>query len=86
LQYKVLCFRLAGRSLDERHTNEQPSAILPVAMSIVALALVLGHVAVYGIVMRPTRGPGALFQLSWCQVPIVAFFAIKWLPAIRDRH
>ena len=60
----------------------RPSAILPVAMSIVALALVLGHVAVYGIVREADEGtPAHLFQLLMAgQVPIVAFFAIKWLP------
>ena len=61
---------------------KQPSAILPVAMSSVALALVLGHVAVYGIVHEVDEGtPAHLFQLLMAgQVPIVAFFAIKWLP------
>ncbi len=61
---------------------KQPSAILPVAMSIVALALVLGHVAVYGIVHEADEGtPAHLFQLLMAaQVPIVGFFAIKWLP------
>ena len=60
----------------------QPSAILPVAMSTVALALVLGHVAVYGIVHEADEGtPAHLFQLLMAaQVPIVAFFAIRWLP------
>ena len=61
---------------------KQPSAILPVAMSIVALALVLGHVAVYGIVHEADEGtPAHLFQfLMAAQVPIVALFAIQWLP------
>jgi len=61
---------------------KQPSAILPVAMSIVALALVLGHVAVYGIVHEPDEGtPAHLFQLLMAgQFPIVVFFAIRWLP------
>ena len=57
---------------------KQPSAILPVAMSIVALALVLGHVAVYGIVHEADEGtPAHLFQLLMAaQVPIVAFFLL----------
>ena len=60
----------------------RPSAILPVAMSTVAMALVLGHVAVYGIVHEADEGtPAHLFQLLMAaQVPIVAFFAIRWLP------
>ena len=61
---------------------KQPSAILPVAMSSVALALVLGHVAAYGIVQEADEGtPAHLFQLLMAgQVPVVAFFAIRWLP------
>jgi len=61
---------------------KQPSAILPVVMSAVALALVLGHVAVYGIVHEADEGtPAHLFQLLMAgQVPIVAYFAFRWLP------
>ena len=61
---------------------KQPSALLPVAMSLAGLALVLGHVAVFGIVHQADEGtPAHLFQLLMvAQVPIVAFFAIKWLP------
>ena len=60
----------------------QTSALLPVAMSLVALSLVLGHAASYGIVHEADEGTAAhLFQLLMAaQVPIVAFFAIKWLP------
>lgn len=61
---------------------KQPSAIVPVAMSLVALAMVLGHVAVFGIVHEEDEGtPAHIFQLLMVfQVPIVALFAIKWLP------
>jgi hypothetical protein len=60
---------------------KRPSAFLPLAMSITALVMVLGYVAKYG------GGPGAdegaiahLWQLLMAgQMPIVAFFAIKWL-------
>lgn len=60
----------------------QPSAIAPVVMSFLALALVLGHAAVYGIVPETDEGtPAHIFQiLIAAQVPIVAFFAVKWLP------
>jgi len=66
---------------------KQPSAFLPVAMSLAALALVLGHVAIYGIVHEADEGTAAhLFQiLMAAQVPIVAFFAIKWLPQAPGR-
>jgi hypothetical protein len=61
---------------------KQPSALIPLAMSLAALALVLGHVAMYGIVHEADEGtPAHIWQiLMAAQVPIVAFFAIKWLP------
>jgi hypothetical protein len=61
---------------------KQPSAFLPVTMSLAALAIVLGHVAIYGIVHEADEGAAAhIFQLLMAaQVPVVGFFAIKWLP------
>ena len=61
---------------------KQPSALVPLLMSLVALAIVVGHFAVYGIVHETDEGtPAHLFQLLMAgQVPIVAFFAAKWLP------
>jgi hypothetical protein len=59
-----------------------PSAFLPVAMSFAALATVLGHVAMFGAVREADEGTAAhIFQLLMAaQVPIVTFFAIKWIP------
>ena len=61
---------------------KQPSAFLPVAMSCAALATVVGHVAMFGAAREADEGTAAhIFQLLMAaQVPIVAFFAIKWLP------
>ncbi len=61
---------------------KQPSAFLPLAMSLSALALVLGHVAMYGVVHEADEGtPAHLWQLLMAgQMPILAYFAIKWLP------
>jgi hypothetical protein len=61
---------------------KQPSAFLPVAMSLVALALVLGHILMFGIAREADEGAAAhIFQLLMvAEVPIIAFFAIKWLP------
>ena len=61
---------------------KQPSAFLPIAMSLAALALVLGHIAIFGVVHEADEGtPAHLFQLLMAgQVPIVAYFALKWLP------
>ena len=61
---------------------KQPSAFLPVAMSFVALATVLVHVAIFGVAREADEGTAAhVWQmLMSAQIPIVAFFAIKWLP------
>ncbi len=51
-------------------------------MSLVALGLVFGHVAVSGAGREPDEGAAAhLWQLLMVgQLPVVAFFAITWLP------
>ncbi len=60
----------------------RPSALVPVAMSITALALVLGYAALFGTARQADEGTTAhLWQLLMVgQVPIIAFFAIRWLP------
>ena len=61
---------------------KKPSAFLPVAMSLAALTIVLVHVAVYGTAREADEGAAAhLWQLLMAaQLPLLAFFAIKWLP------
>ena len=61
---------------------KQPSAWIPLVMSLMALALLLGYVAIFGIVHNQDEGtPAHIFQLIMvAQLPVVAFFAIKWLP------
>ena len=61
---------------------KQPSALLPLAMSIAALALVLTHIALFGVVHGTDEGTAAhLWQLLMAgQLPVVAYFALKWLP------
>jgi hypothetical protein len=61
---------------------KKPSAFLPVAMSLAALATVLIHVALYGPARQADEGAAAhIFQLLMLvQLPIVLFFALKWLP------
>ena len=63
-------------------TLKKPSALAPIAMSLAGLVLVLVHAARYGIVHEADEGTSAhLFQiLMVAQVPVIAFFAIKWLP------
>jgi len=60
---------------------KQPAAWLPLVMSSAALAIVLGHVALYGVVHEADEGAAAhLFQILMAgQVPVIAYFALKWL-------
>lgn len=61
---------------------KKPSAFLPVAMSLTTLATILVALTTSGIVREPDEGTAAhIFQLLMVvQVPIVAYFAVKWLP------
>ena len=61
---------------------KHPSAFLPVAMSLGALATVLMFVALHGTAPQADEGTAAhIWQLLMAaQVPIVFFFAVKWLP------
>jgi hypothetical protein len=61
---------------------KQWSALLPLAMSLAGLALIYGHVATSGGVRETDEGTAAhLWQLLMAaQLPIVAAFAITWLP------
>ena len=60
---------------------KQLSAWLPVAMSMVALTVVLGHVALFGAAHEADEGAAAhIWQLLMAaQLPIVSFFAFRWL-------
>jgi len=61
---------------------KKPSALLPLAMSFAALAVVLVHIVRFGVAREADEGTSAhIWQLLMAaQVPVVAFFAIKWLP------
>ena len=63
---------------------KKPSAALPIAMSLAGLAIVLGHAALYGTAHEADEGAAAhIFQLLMVlQVPLVGFFALKWLPRV----
>jgi hypothetical protein len=62
---------------------KQTSAWLPVAMSLAALALLLGYVAIAGV-HEPRGDEGAaarVFQLLLvAQLPMLGYFALKWVP------
>ena len=61
---------------------KQASAWLPLAMSLAALTLVLGHAVVFGVVHETDEGAAAhIWQILMAgQLPIVAYFILKWLP------
>ena len=61
---------------------KQPGAWIPLAMSLAALALVLGHALVYGIVHETDEGAAAhTWQILMAgQLPFLAYFTIKFLP------
>ena len=61
---------------------KQPSAYLPLALSLAALILVLGHAAIFGVVHEADEGSAAhIWQILMAvQLPIVAYFILKWLP------
>ena len=63
-------------------TIRRPTAWLPVAMSLAALAIVIIHIARFGVAREADEGTAAhLWQILMAgQLPIIALFAIKWLP------
>jgi hypothetical protein len=62
--------------------GRRPSAFVPISMSMVALVMVLATVAVSGVEHGQDEGAVAhLWQsLMAGQLPLLAFFLIKWLP------
>ena len=61
---------------------KHPSGFLPVLMSLAALAVVLTFLVLHGTAPQADEGLEAhLWQVLMAgQVPVVVFFAIKWLP------
>jgi hypothetical protein len=61
---------------------KRPSAAIPLVMSLAAFLLIVGVVLTVGLTQPQDEGtPARVFQLLiLLQVPIVGFFAVKWLP------
>jgi len=61
---------------------KRPSALIPLAMSAAAIAVIVTYVALFGTARQEDEGTAAhLWQLLMAgQLPVIAFFAIKWLP------
>jgi len=62
-------------------TFKRPSAFFPIAMSLVAFMVVALHVAMFGAVKERDEGAAAhIWQLLMVgQIPVIIFFASKWL-------
>ena len=60
----------------------RPSAYLPLAMSSAAVLTILVHIARFGTARQADEGAAAhLWQLLMvAQLPVVAVFAIQWVP------
>ena len=67
---------------DVRSLMRRPSAYVPITMSFAAFTVVLGYVVIYGAARQPDEGAAAhIWQLLvGAQVPLIAFFLVKWLP------
>jgi hypothetical protein len=74
-------------STEEAHMTgrllTRPSALAPIAMSATAITIIVGYVVMFGTARQADEGTAAhLWQLLMAgQVPVIAFFAIRWLPA-----
>ena len=61
----------------------RPSAFIPVLMSAAAIAILISYIALFGTARQSDEGTAAhLWQLLIAgQLPVIAFFAIRWIPA-----
>ena len=66
-------------------TLKHPSAFVPIVMSMLAVTIVFAHIALVGTARQSDEGTAAhLWQLLMAgQLPIILFFAIRWLPRAR---
>lgn len=66
---------------------KRPSAFLPLLMSVTVLTLIVVHIARFGTLHEADEGAEAhLFQILMpAQIPIIVFFAAKWLPRSRTQ-
>ncbi len=90
LGFGVSCIRGQARPAAasvEPKSNElrllkAPSAWIPLALSLAALALVLGHAAISGVVHEADEGAAAhTWQLLMAlQAPLAFIFLFRWLP------
>ena len=60
----------------------QPSAVIPIVMSLAALGAVAYHLVRFGTAAQPDEGAAAhIWQLLMAgQLPVIGFYTLKWLP------
>src|SRR6476646_2762791 len=63
-------------------TLKHPTAFLPIAMSLLAVLVIAIHIILHGTARQPDEGTAAhLWQfLMGGQLPVILFFAVRWLP------
>src|SRR3954453_525721 len=61
---------------------KQPTAVMPIVMSLGALAVIGWHIARVGTAPQPDEGTAAhLWQLLMAgQMPVILYYAVTWLP------
>ena len=66
-----------------RMLMRQPTAYVPMVMSLGAFAMIVWYVAAHGDVHLPDEGAQAhLWQILVAgQLPLIAYFALRWLPS-----
>src|SRR5256885_3630027 len=71
-----------GHRMSLRRVMKEPSAFVPICMSVLALTTVFVHIARFGVVREADEGTAAhIWQLLMAaQLPIILFFAVRWLP------
>ncbi len=73
---------IIGKELIVKAILKSPTAFLPLGMSFSALATVVIYVAMFGTARQADENTAAhIWQILMAgQLPIIAFFALKWLP------
>lgn len=62
--------------------TRKPSALAPLAMSALALGVLVGYVVLHGTDPQPDEGAAAhTWQLLMAgQLPVIGYYAFRWLP------
>jgi hypothetical protein len=82
VRFFIDAFSMINKELIMKNLMTSPSAFLPAAMSLGALATIVVFITFNGTAPQADEGAAAhIWQLLMAaQIPIILFFAIKWLP------